>query len=88
MQQVAHPTLADYQPVRNMPTNIGGRDYSRHALDRMQDRGIPPSVVENTIKNGKKSPSRDGTFSHYDSTNNVTVITNNSGGVVMVRYGK
>ena len=86
--QMNQPKNPSYQSERNKPTNIGGRDYTAHALDRMQDRGIPLSVVENTIKNGKKSPSRDGTFSHYDSVNNVTVITNNSGGVVMVRYGK
>lgn len=34
---------------RNSPTTINGRDFSGHALDRMQERGFTPSVVENTI---------------------------------------
>ncbi len=82
------PKNPDYQPVRNTPTEINGRQYSGHALDRMQDRGILPSVVENTINTGQKSPSQNGKYIHYDSTNNVTVITNQSGGVVTTRYGK
>ncbi|MFI7974628.1 VENN motif pre-toxin domain-containing protein, partial [Serratia marcescens] len=47
------PSNPSYQPVRNQPGTIRNREYSGHALDRMQDRGITPSVVENTIKNGK-----------------------------------
>ncbi|MEW8000854.1 MAG: RHS repeat-associated core domain-containing protein [Candidatus Thiodiazotropha endolucinida] len=35
----------DVRSPQNKPTNIGGRDYSGHAVDRMQGRGIPPSVV-------------------------------------------
>jgi hypothetical protein len=33
----------------NAPGEIDGRDYTGHAFDRMQGRGIPPSVVEDTI---------------------------------------
>ena len=47
------PSNPSYQPVRDQPGTISNREYSGHALDRMQDRGITPSVVENTIKNGK-----------------------------------
>lgn len=74
----------------NAPTNIGGRDYSGHAVDRMQGRGIPPSAVENTIQNGRAMPgNRPGTTSHYDPVNNLTVITNSSTGrVVTVRQGR
>lgn len=32
----------DVKPGTNRPTNIGGRDYTGHALDRMQGRGVPP----------------------------------------------
>ncbi|WP_320018251.1 RHS repeat-associated core domain-containing protein [Labilibaculum manganireducens] len=35
----------------NLPTTINGRNYSGHALDRMQGRGIMPSVIEEAIKN-------------------------------------
>ncbi|MCT4708744.1 DUF4258 domain-containing protein [Enterobacteriaceae bacterium H11S18] len=60
------PSNPSYQPVRNQPGTISNREYSGHALDRMQDRGITPSVVENTIKNGKSTPSRGGTTVHFD----------------------
>ena len=86
--QMNQPKNPSYQPVRNSPSKIGNRNYSGHALDRMQDRGIMPSVVENTIKQGQKIPSRNGITKHYDSVNKVTVFTNNKGGVVTVRHGK
>lgn len=82
------PSNPSYQPVRNQPATISNREYSGHALDRMQDRGIIPSVVENTIKNGKSTPSRDGTTVHFDPENKVSVVTNESGRVVTVKYGE
>ncbi|NEN75114.1 DUF4258 domain-containing protein [Pelistega sp. NLN82] len=51
--QMNQPKNPNYQPVRNNADTIFEREYSSHALDRMQDRGIMPSVIENTIKNGK-----------------------------------
>ncbi|EOA9032451.1 TPA: hypothetical protein ACWW8S_004804 [Escherichia coli] len=53
----------------------------------MQDRGITPSVIENVIKNGKSTPSRNGTTVHFDPENKVSVVTNSSGKVVTVKYG-
>ena len=38
---------------RNTPTTISGREYSGHALDRIQWRGTVPSVVEHTIQSGE-----------------------------------
>ncbi|MCC9395810.1 DUF4258 domain-containing protein, partial [Enterobacter hormaechei subsp. steigerwaltii] len=67
---------------------INGRQYSGHALDRMQDRGIMPSVIENTIQTGQQIGIKDGKTSYYDSKNNVKVIINQSGGVVTTTYGK
>ena len=81
------PSNPSYQPVRNQPSTISNREYSGHALDRMQDRGITRSVVENTIKNGKSTPSRGGTIVHYDPESKVSVVTNESGRVVTVKYG-
>lgn len=81
------PKNPSYQPVRNEDAVIAGRHFSKHAIDRMQDRGILPSVVENAISNGKPTPSRGGTTIHYDATNKVSVVTNKSGGVVTVTYG-
>jgi filamentous hemagglutinin len=77
------------QSVRNAPTTISGRMYSGHALDQMQNRGLVPSVVENTIQQGKLFPTRAGTTGFYDPVNNLRVITNsNNGRVVTVIPGE
>ncbi|MFA5250395.1 MAG: DUF4258 domain-containing protein [Parachlamydiales bacterium] len=63
--------------ARNVSKEIQGRFYSRHALDQMQNRGILPSIVENTIKDGQIfHGNKPNTFLYYDSINNVSVITN------------
>jgi RHS repeat-associated protein len=70
-------------------TTIQDRDYSEHALKRMEERGIPPSVVENTIQTGTKGPGNvPGTMTHYDPVNNITAVTNEGGRVITVRPGK
>lgn len=46
----------DITPGTNAPANINGRDYSGHAIDQMQGRGVPPSAVEDTIQNGNSRP--------------------------------
>jgi hypothetical protein len=77
------------QPVRNSPTTIGQRQFAGHALDQMQNRGIPPSVVENTIQHGVPFPgNRPGTQGFYDPVNRVRVIINSDNGtVVTVMHG-
>lgn len=67
----------------NVPTIIGERSYSAHAVDRMQGRGVPPSAVENTIKTGSQYPTKSGTIGYYDSTNNLRVIVNSKTGDVV-----
>ena len=62
---------------------VNGRQYSGHALDQMQNRGILPTVVENTIKNGENFPARPGTIGYYDSSNNIRVIINSHNGQVI-----
>ena len=71
-----------------MPSNIDGIDFSGHALDRMQDRGIPISVIKETIIHGKKTNLGEGVSKYYDIKNNISVITNTDGKVITVRYGK
>ena len=71
------------QPTRNSPSTIGNREFSGHALDQMQNRGIPPSVVENTIQHGKDVPAKPGTFGKYDADNNITVILDSESGRVV-----
>ncbi|MDD7973649.1 RHS repeat-associated core domain-containing protein, partial [Roseinatronobacter alkalisoli] len=76
----------NYQPGRNTPTTIGDRTFSGHALDQMQNRGIPPSVVEDAISpsNYVGPGNRPNTSVYYSSTNGVRVITNDGGDVVTV----
>ena len=67
----------------NAPTTIGGREFSGHAIDQMQGRGIMPSVVENVIQNGVRTAgSEAGTFQHVFE--GVRVITNEAGRVITV----
>jgi hypothetical protein len=77
------------EPSTNPPATIEGTDFSGHALDQSQGRGIPPSAALDTINNGEKAEGKtEGTTSHYDATNNLTVITNSkTGRVVTVRKG-
>ena len=70
-------------PGTNAATTIGDRKFTGHALDQMQGRGVTPTVVENAIQNGARSPgNRPGTYQH--SSDGVRVITNSSGDVVTV----
>ncbi len=84
--QMNQPKNPSYQTVRNKSDYINGREYSGHALDRMQDRGILPSVVEHTIKTGSKTTSELGVSIHKDNINGVKVITNDKGKVITVTY--
>lgn len=74
----------EVKPGTNEPTSIGGRDYSGHALDRMQGRGVPPSAVEDAIQNGTQSPGNTPGTTVHTGSNGVTVVTGNGGRVVTV----
>ncbi|MBD2095673.1 hypothetical protein H6F90_10955 [Trichocoleus sp. FACHB-591] len=72
------------EPGTNKPGIIGNREYSGHALDQIQGRGLTPSVVENTVRVGQETPGkRPGTTAYYDPTNHVTVIVNSTSGRVI-----
>lgn len=65
----------------------GERLYTGHALDKMQERGIMPSVVDDAIAHGRMTKARGGRIKYYDKKNNISVITEGDGRVVTVRYG-
>lgn len=68
----------------NSPATIAGRQYTGHALDQMQSRGIVPSAVENTIQHGQEMVGkRAGTTAYYDPENNITVIVDTQSGRVI-----
>lgn len=76
---------APYQKVRNFSTVINGRKYTGHVLDRMQDRGFFPSVIENALKTGRVSFSRSPgrlKANYYDSVNNLKVVVGENGQVI------
>ncbi|MDR1366841.1 MAG: DUF4258 domain-containing protein [Puniceicoccales bacterium] len=78
-----------YQERQSKPEIIEGRQYSGHALDQMRNRGIPFSVVKDTIQSGVKSASRDGTSIFYNAAEKVQVIIDNAtGNVITVKFGK
>jgi RHS repeat-associated protein len=71
---------------RNQPTTINGREYSGHAVDRMQENGVPPSAVEGAISNpaGKSLGNEPGTTVHTNVEGTLRVVTNASGRVITV----
>jgi RHS repeat-associated protein len=79
----------EIRPGTNSPGEFGGVPFSGHAFDRVQGRGIPASVITNTIFTGRPSPgSRPNTTQYYDPVNNVTVVVNSTtGNVITIRNG-
>ncbi|MDE3046642.1 MAG: DUF4258 domain-containing protein [Verrucomicrobiota bacterium] len=75
-----------FQPARNSVTDIEGRLYRGHALDQMQNRGIPPSIVEQAIQKGEvvNINQKCGTIEYYDASNRVRVILNEKEEVITV----
>ncbi len=74
----------EYPSPRNNPTSISGRDYSGHAIDRMQERGFVPSVVENAIATGTQAAgNQPGTVVVTDAVNRLRVILDEASGRVI-----
>jgi len=73
-----------FQPIKNPATTINGRQYTGHAIDQMQNRGIFPSAVENTIKNGLNfTGKQQDTQLYYVAANNISVIVNKINEIVI-----
>jgi hypothetical protein len=74
----------------NTPAVIDGRNYSGHALDRMQAQGISPTVVNNAINPKNAAQGKiPGTTAYFDVENRLTVIIDAySGRVITVDYGR
>ena len=53
----------------------------------MQGRGIIPSAVENTIKNGERDAYVKNTNIYFDDVNRVSIVINEKGDVITVSYG-
>jgi len=70
----------DVAPGINSPAEIDGIQYSGHALDQMQGRGLTPSIVQDALENGEISAGRDGTTIYRSGQ--VKAIVNSSGKVI------
>jgi hypothetical protein len=83
------PLQATAGPPRNSPGEFNGVPYSGHAFDQMQNRGIPPHVVDRAVRTGIGRPGKEpGTTRYYDPVNNVSVIRDNrTGNVITLRSG-
>jgi hypothetical protein len=84
-----NPLQAPDGPPRNSHGEFNGQPFSGHVFDQLQNRGIPPSAVENVIKNGIPNPGNTpGTTRFYDPINNVSVVRNNAtGNIITIRAG-
>lgn len=80
---------APYQKIRNESAVINGRKYTGHALDRMQDRGFTPSVIENAMETGQISRSKlPGGLEYYDSVNKIKVCVGENGQIITIIPGR
>lgn len=71
---------------RNAAGTAGNRQYSGHAFDQMQNRGLTPSVVDDAIVSGTRTPAGDGVSAYTSSANNVTVIVDDATGRIITAY--
>lgn len=70
------------RPPHNSPATIGDREYSGHALDRMQERGLVPSVIEDTISTGASKAGNSPGTSVF-TTNQAEVVIDDATGRII-----
>lgn len=72
---------------RNAPTKLFGREFSGHALDRMQEREFTPSIVQNAIEHGVPTPQPErGTIIYWDAVNKFNVSVDAANGRVVTVF--
>ncbi len=79
----AELTTRAYQRATESGLKPGTKEYNDFINKQVDPRGVTPSVVENTIKNGTKTSGNTQGTSVYQS-DKVTVVTNSNGDVVTV----
>ena len=86
---LSNPLQAPLGPPRNLPGEFNGQPFSGHAFDQLQNRGIPPSVIDQAIRNGIPNPGNTpGTTRFFDPTNNLSVVRDNAtGNIITIRPG-
>ncbi|WP_231639282.1 DUF4258 domain-containing protein [Sphingomonas profundi] len=71
---------------RNARGYVNGREFSGHAFDRMQERGLVPSAIEDAIRHGVPTPSGPNATVYHSAANGVTAIVDNVTGRVITVY--
>jgi RHS repeat-associated protein len=75
-------------PGTNSPAFIRGVQFSGHAIDKMQEFGVPPSAAIDAVKSGQ-ALAGSGTTVYYSAVNNLSVVMNSvTGRVITVSYGQ
>lgn len=70
----------------NYSEAINSRLYTGHALDRMQGRGLVPSVVEDAISKGDRKMLGNGVSEYQSATNKVAaIVSDNTGKVITTK---
>ncbi|MPS73177.1 MAG: hypothetical protein E2590_08500, partial [Chryseobacterium sp.] len=69
-------------PGTNTPATINGIEYSGHALDQMQGRGLVPSVIEETINNPTTVTSGNTAGTTVYKSSQAGVVTNDAGKII------
>ena len=63
----------------------GGVHFLGHAFDQTRNRGLTPSVVENALKTGARTPGNTAaTTVITDAVNKVKILVNPSGRIITV----
>jgi len=82
-------SLSRKAPKQCFGSTPKGRPLTKHyELDTGPKRNIPGTVVDNTIDTTKGLPIDGGKTVHYDSVNDVTVVTGDGGSIVSAHKGK
>lgn len=72
------------RPGTNAPARIGGHEFTGHALDQIQGRGIIPSMVKEALANDTRSAGRDG--ARICRTDDLKVVVGPSSNVKTVMW--
>ncbi len=75
-------------PISPYGSTPEGRPFTNHyGTETGPKRNIPGSVIDSVIKNNPGKDAGGGKTMHYDSGNNVTVVTGDGGVIVSARKG-
>ena len=72
------------KPKTNKSGAVNGTNYTGHAFDQMQGRGVVPSMVKEALTNGKKVKTNLKNNTSNYKLGDLEVVVNQNGTVVTV----